>query len=107
VPAAMDWPFDDPDPAPLTFLVHFRNWPSQCDSHPRGWLIVTFGRRRRLPPYAHGRRFRSRRFNRETVMDQVHTKWFWDKVVCAGLLGLALTAGIAAGMRVAIILDRL
>jgi hypothetical protein len=40
-------------------------------------------------------------------MDQVHTKWLWDGVVRAGLLGLALTAGIAAGMRVAIILDRM
>jgi hypothetical protein len=40
-------------------------------------------------------------------MDQVASKWLWDRVVCAGLLGLSLAAGVAAGMRVAIILDRL
>jgi hypothetical protein len=43
----------------------------------------------------------------ETIMTRFITKNLWDKTVCAALLGLALAAGIAAGMRVAIILDRL
>jgi hypothetical protein len=40
-------------------------------------------------------------------MAQLITKSLWDRVICAGWLGLALLAGVAAGVRVAIILHGL
>ncbi len=40
-------------------------------------------------------------------MDQLANKRLWDRAICVGLLGLALMAGLAAGLRVALIVHGL